>query len=147
MNRMPFKNFDLQLFANGNVVTNATRAAVSAYLVGLSLYLGLGTGTTTPANADTALATELTTAALGGTATYARPAMTNSQQTTNVANDTAQSVATYTNPTTAANTVAVTEVGTFSAATAGTMYFHSVFSAINLAPGFGLQATNQIVFA
>jgi hypothetical protein len=133
--------------ANGNVVTNQTRAAVSGYLVGLSLWLGLGTGTTTPTNADTALATELTTVALGGSATYARPTMTNTQVTTNVTNDTAQSVATFTNPSTAANTPAVTEAGTFSAVTAGTMYFHTVFSAISLAPGFGLQATNQIVFA
>ncbi len=139
--------FDLQLFANGNVVTNYTRSKVTAYLITLSLYLGVGTGTTTPTNADTALATEVTTAALGGGGTYARVAMVNTQQTTTVTNDTAQSVATYTNPSSSANTIAVTEAGTFDAATAGNMYFHTVFSAINLAPTFGLQATNQIVFA
>jgi hypothetical protein len=132
--------------ANGQVVTNYTRSAASAYLIGLSLWLGVGVGTTTPANADTALGTEVTTASLGGAGTYARPTMTNTQVTTTVTNDTAQSVGTWQNPSTSANTIAVTEAGTFSAVTGGNMYFHAVFSAINLAPGFSIQATNQIVF-
>jgi hypothetical protein len=133
--------------ANGNNITNATRAAVTSYLSGLTTYMGVGTGTTTPTNADTALTTEVTTSALGGSATYARVATTNSQQTTTVTNDTAQNIGAYTNPSTAANTIAVTEAGVFSALTAGTMYFHTVFSAFNLAPTFQLTLTMQSVFA
>lgn len=132
--------------ANGQVVTNYARTQISALIAGKTFYLGVGTGTTTPANADTALTTEVTTAALGGTATYARASMTsNTQATTTVTNDTATQVATYTNPTTAANTIAVTEVGIFDALSAGNMWFHAVFSAINLAPGFGLQSTSSEV--
>ena len=132
--------------ANGQVVTNAARAAASAYFAGLSTWFGVGTGTTTPTNADTALQTEVTTAALGGAGTYTRPANTASQVTTTVANDTFQTVATWTNPAGSANTIAVTESGIFTALSGGTMYFHAVFSAINVAPGFGITGTQQVVF-
>jgi hypothetical protein len=133
--------------ANGNVITNYTRSKVTAYLITLSLYLGVGTGTTTPTNADTALATEVTTTALGGTGTYARVATTNTQVTTNVTNDTAQDSGAWTNPAASANTIALTEAGIFDAATAGNMYFHTVFSVINIAPGATFTLAAQSVFA
>lgn len=131
--------------ANGQVVTNFARSTISGDLQADSFWLGVGTATTTPLNADTALGTEVTTAALGGSGTYARAATTNTQQTTTVANDTMQAVATWTNPTLSANTIAVTEGGLFDAVSAGNMFFHCVISAINLAPTFGIQLTQSIV--
>ena len=131
--------------ANGQVVTNFARSTISGDLQADSLWLGVGIATTTPLNADTALGTEVTPASLGGSGTYARASTTNTQQTTTVANDTMQAVATWTNPTLSANTIAVTEGGLFDAVSAGNMFFHCVFSAINLAPTFGIQLTQSIV--
>lgn len=132
--------------ANGQVVTNSARSAASAYFAGLTTYMGVGTGTTTPTNADTALGTEVTTAALGGSGTYTRPTTTNTQQTTSVANDTFQAVATWTNPSASANTIGVTESGIFTLVSSGVMYFRAVFSVINVAPGFGITGTQQVIF-
>ena len=132
--------------ANGNVVTNYTRTAISAYLAGLSLYLGVGIGTTTPAAADTALGTEVTSVSLGNAQTYTRPgSFTGTQVTTTVTNDTAQWSQTWTNPSGSANTIAVTEAGIFSTASAGNMYYRTVFSVFSIAPGFGITVQAGIV--
>ena len=136
--------------ANGSIATNYTRSLISAYLAGLTVYLGVGTGTATPANADTALGTEVTTGALGGSGTYTRPgSFTGAQVTTNVTNDTVQwgpsTPTTWTNPAGSANTIPVTEAAIFSAPTAGSMYYRTVFSVFNVAPGFGIQVQASIV--
>ena len=136
--------------ANGNVVTNYTRTVISANLATLALYLGVGSGVTTPANADTTLGTEVTTAALAGSGTYTRPgSFTGSQVTTTVTNDTCQwgptAGTTWTNPALSANTIAVTEAGIFTAVTAGNMLYHTVFSVMNIAPGFGIQVQAGVV--
>ena len=140
--------------STGNVVTNYTRTALVTYLQGLStLYLGVGIGTTTPVNADTALGTEVTTGSLGGSGTYTRPGPITgmSLQTTTVSNDTVQwgpgASTTWTNPVGSSNTPAVTEAGIFSAVSAGNMYYHTVFAAMNIAPGFGIQVQASIVAA
>jgi len=78
----------------------------------------IGTGTTGPADGDTALQTQILT----------RIAATLSRITTSVADDTAQFVSLFTSD----GVYAVTEYGTFTAASGGTMLNRLTFSAINL---------------
>lgn len=97
---------------------------------------GFGTGGTAEAVGNTALVTELTTQyAVDST----RP--TGSQASATVSND-----ATYTTVATlspdSGGTIAITEHGIFSAASAGTLLDRSLFSAVNLVAGSdSLQAT------
>lgn len=134
--------------ANGQIVHNSFRTLVTAYLVTVNtVYLGVGTGATTPAHGGTPLATEVTTASLSG-GTYTRPgAITPTLQTTSFSNDTTQWQATWTNPSGSANTPAVTEACIFSAVTSGTPYWWANFAAINVPPSGGIQVTAQAVFA
>jgi hypothetical protein len=104
----------------------ATQLAASSPTGGFMKYVGIGTGTTSPAITDTALQTELS----GGG--YSRQIGTLSSSTN-----------TYTNTVTFAagvGTGAITEAGLFSASTSGTMLAHIVFSVYNVQSGdtFGL---------
>jgi hypothetical protein len=132
--------------ATTTVLTNAGRAAITgALLSGTSGtwygYMGFGTGVHTAAVTDTALTTECTTANIPS---YARASCTNSQQTTSVTNDTFQQVATLNaNSSTGA---AITEAGTFSAATGGTMFLETTFSAINISGSDTLQLILSVQF-
>ena len=133
--------------ATTTVLTNAGRAAITgALLSGTSGtwygYMGFGTGVHTAAVTDTALTTECTTSNIPA---YARPACTNSQQTTSVTNDTFQQVATLN--ANASTGAAITEAGTFNATTAGTMFLESTFAAINIAGTDSLQLTLSVQFS
>lgn len=122
-----------------NLVTNAGKAAVAGLLTGditnFFDYIAVGTGTTAADVADTALETELAADGLS------RAASTNSRVTTDVTNDTAQFVKTFS----VLGSRAVTESGVFdTATTGGILLARQVFSAINVVSGDTLQITWKI---
>lgn len=122
-----------------NLVTNAGKAGVASRINGAGseaafTYIAIGTGTTAAAAGDTTLETEITTG--GG----ARAAATASRTTTDVTNDTARLVLTFT----FSATFAVTEAGALNAASAGTLLNRQVFSAVNVVSGDSLQVTIDI---
>jgi hypothetical protein len=95
-------------------------------------YHGLGTGSTAEANGDTALVTELTT--------EYNPNSTRATGTTTEASATVfESVATNTLDGTPG--AALREHGLFSASSAGVLWDRTVFAAITLSSGDGLQST------
>lgn len=102
-------------------------------------YIAIGTSTMAAATTDTALYSELTT---GGAA---RALATLSRITTDVTNDTAQLVKTFTFTTT--GTYAITEAGVFNlAATSGsaTMLCRQTFTAINVVATETLEVTYRL---
>lgn len=98
-------------------------------------YLAIGTGAAAADPTDTALGTE--THRVAGTGT---------QETTTVTDDTAQLVATFSG---FAGTEAVTEIGMFNAAAAGTMIMRQTFSALNVDwdEGDSIQMTVKIQYS
>lgn len=119
-----------------NLVTNAGAALVAGRINGFgspaaATYIAIGTGATAAAAGDTALQAEI--ASGGGS----RVAGTASLVTTDVTNDTAQLVATFT----FSSSFAVTESGVLNAASVGTLLARQVFSAINVVSGDSLQVT------
>ena len=123
-----------------NTITNAGMAEVANLIAGVSspvafTYLALGIGTTAAAVTDTTLESEITDTGL------ARHSATASRVTTNVTNDTAQLVYTWT----ATGAKAVTECGMFNNASAGTLLGRQVFSAINTANSDQITVTYKIV--
>lgn len=122
-----------------NLVVSAGAAGIASRINGSGAeaaftFIAIGTGTTAAAAGDTTLQTEITTN--GG----ARAACTTSRVTTDVTNDTAQCVLTYS----FTGAFAVTESGYLNAASAGTLLSRQVFSAINVASGDSLQITWKI---
>ena len=140
--------------SNGNILTDVGRALTTGKIKGVGSgigflepkYIGVGTGTTTPAVGQTALVTEDYTTTNDGTRAL-RVTGTSSQATVNVLNDTYQVVGTVT----AQHIMAVTEAGLFdtngqatnttTAPSGGNMYMRTVFSVINLAAADTLQLT------
>lgn len=125
------------LVANG--VTNTGMAGVASRINGdgseaAFTYIAVGTGVGAFSAADTTLGTE--TAASG----LSRAAATASRVTTDVTNDTAQLVKTFT----VTGTVAVTESGVLNAASVGVLLCRQTFSAINVVNGDSLQVTWKI---
>jgi len=125
-----------------NLVTSAGKAGAASRLMGsggeaIFDKIAVGTGTTAAAAGDTALQTELAASGLS------RATGTLSRVTTSVANDTAQSVVTFT----VTGTAAVTESGVLNAASSGTLLARQVFSAINVVNGDSLQITWKIQFS
>ena len=119
-----------------NLVTNTGMAGVASRINGdgaeaVFTYIAVGTGTTAAAVGNTTLETESTTAGL------ARAAGTASRVTTDVTNDTAQLVKSFS----VTGTVAVTESGVLNAASAGTLLARQVFSAMNVVSGDTLSLT------
>jgi hypothetical protein len=119
-----------------NLVTDAGKAGVASRINGSGgeaafTYIAVGTGTTAAAAGDTTLQTELATSGLS------RANATASRTTTDVTNDTAQLVYTFT----VTGTQAVTESGVLNAAAAGVLLARQVFSAINVVNGDSLQIT------
>jgi len=100
-------------------------------------WTAIGLGAVAAAAGDTALGSEI--ASGGGT----RAANTPSLVTTNVTNDTAQ----YVNTFTFSAGFAITEAGLFNASSAGTLAARQVFSAINVVSGDTLQITWKVSFA
>jgi len=122
-----------------NLVTSAGKAGVASRINGNGseaafTYLAIGTGTTAADAADTTLETEIITG--GGE----RAAATASRTTTDVTNDTARLVLTYS----FTSTFAVTEAGALNAASAGVLLNRQVFSAVNVVNGDSLQVTVDI---
>lgn len=94
-------------------------------------YIGWGTGSGTASTSSTGLFTEDTT---GG---YVRATGTMSLVTTTTTNDTFQVVGTLT----AGATLTITNAGTFTASTAGTIGVHGDFTGIALASGDAITFT------
>lgn len=119
-----------------NLITNAGFAGVASRINGdgseaAFTYIAMGTGTTAAAVGDTTLQTELSTSGLS------RANSTASRVTTDVTNDTAQLVNTFS----VTGTQAVTESGVLNAASSGVLLARQVFTAINVANGDSLQVT------
>lgn len=119
-----------------NLVTDAGMAAVASRINGSGgenafTYIAIGIGTTAAAQGDTTLQSEITTN--GGQ----RAAATVSRVTTDVTNDTAQLVDTFS----FTGSFAVTESGVFNAASNGVLLARRVFTAINVISGDSLQIT------
>lgn len=116
-----------------NLVVNVGLAQIALHLGDGSAtawtHMAIGTGTTTPSGTDTALGNEV-----------ARVSATFSRVTTDVTNDTAQWVATFT----ASGTWAITEQGMFTASSGGIMLNRVTFSAINLSTNDELQFTYKL---
>ena len=120
-----------------HTITNAGRASVAGLMlvdVGGTAYdyLAIGTGTTASAATDTAL--EYKTHRVAGTGT---------RVTTTVTNDTAQLVVTFSG---FSGSEAITEIGMFNAASAGTMLMRQVHAALNInwTAGDSYQATVKV---
>jgi hypothetical protein len=97
-------------------------------------FIAIGTGATAAAAGDTTLQAEITTN--GGQ----RASCSVSLVTTDVTNDTAQCVVTYT----FTGGFAVTESGYLNASSAGTLLSRQTFSAINVVSGDSLSVTWKI---
>lgn len=116
-----------------SLVTNVGLGLVTALLAASDhKYVGWGTGTTTAAVGDTALETA---------SAEDRTSGTQSQQTTTTTSDTYRIVAEIV----ATDTRAITEVGVFSASTAGSMFMHADFAAINLSTSDSIEFTINTV--
>lgn len=125
-----------------NTITNAALAVVSGLIGNVDAqtaftYLAVGVGTTSETAGDTALESEITDTGL------ARAAATVSRVTTNQTNDTLQLQYTWT----ATDAKAVTEVGTFNNASAGTMFGRTTFGEINTSADFELTIKYQFIFS
>jgi len=121
-----------------NLVVNTGLAWLAGALSGdvadpsIAKYIGIGTGSTAAAAADTTLETEVESRATG----------TQSRVTTDTANDTYQAVGTIT----MTQNRSITEVGILSASSGGTLFSRSVFTAEVIASGNSLQVTYQCDF-
>lgn len=112
------------------VLTNVGRAFCAQRLdgtVGPMTHIGCGTGSTAANVADTALGTEVET----------RAAVTRSNVTTTITNDTLRHVGTVT----FSATRTMREAGLFSASSAGTMMIRLVHDAIGVASGDAITYT------
>lgn len=119
-----------------NLVTSAGKAGVASRINGAGsvnpfVYIEVGTGTTAANAADTTLETIISDSGL------ARASATASRVTTDVTNDTAQLVYTFS----VSGTKAVTESGVLSESSSGVLLARQVFSAINVVSGDSLQIT------
>jgi hypothetical protein len=119
-----------------NLVVSAGVAGVASRINGAGseaafTYIAVGIGTTAAAAGNTALESEIVDSGL------ARAAATASRVTTDVTNDTAQDLYTFS----VTGTKAVTESGVLNAGAAGTLLARQVFSAVNVVNGDSLQIT------
>lgn len=137
----PFnKNFLLGSYTNilniSNLITNAGAAGVASRINGAGsedpfTYIAVGTGNTAAAVGNTALEAEISDSGLS------RASATASRVTTDVTNDTAQLVHSFS----VTGTKAVTESGVLNAASSGVLLARQVFSAINVVNTDTLQIT------
>jgi hypothetical protein len=119
--------------------SNATAVATTNTVTSCMTHMAIGTSSTTAANTDTQLSSEVTVA--GDIAAYSRAALQSTTQTTGVVTY----VATFgvNNPQRAisSNTTGITEAGIFSAAAAGTMLCRTTFNVVNKGNDDTLQIT------
>jgi hypothetical protein len=118
-----------------NLVVTAGKTWLATYLAGTNtsamVMLAIGTSSTAVAAGDTGLNGEFTGQRIVGT--------------TNASVNMYQLTGTFpANSPSSTLTTAVVEAGIFNAGTAGTMYTHAVFSAINKAPADSLTIVWQI---
>jgi hypothetical protein len=118
-----------------NIVTMSGRAFIVSRMMGTSAavmsHMGLGTSSTAASAGNTALLTEVGRTAINSTTI----------STTNSANDTITYVATFS---AGVATGALTEIGMFNAASAGTMLNRAVFAVVNKAANDSLTITWKI---
>jgi hypothetical protein len=124
-----------------NLVVNSGKAFIAQSMLKTTAntpaavtHIGVGTGVTAAAAADTALVTEIGT----------RQTVTPTNVTTTVTNDSAQYVASFG---AGIATGALTEAGLFNASTAGTMVCRTVFSVINKGANDTLTITWKVTVA
>lgn len=121
-------------------VQDAGLARITAALIALSWWVQWGTGTGAAKSANVVTTTSTTEARVATTAT---------QQTSSVTNDQMRNTATIT----AAGARAITEVGLFDAAgagsppTGGNMDVYGDFTVINLASGDSIAFTVNVTFS
>jgi hypothetical protein len=118
------QNFGLFGSYHKDLITNAGLVDIKTLVLNQYGYVGIGTGTTPAAAADTQLETQVET----------RVVPTKTTTTTTVTNDTAQ----FSGAFTLTGNRAITESGVFVSSSGGVMLCRQVFSALNL-------ATNDIV--
>lgn len=121
------------------LVPTAGHGVITARLIGMSTWIGWGTGAGTTAATDTTLFTEDS----AGSPAYARQAATSTQQTTTVTNDTHQMVATLTSN----GAKTITNAGVFDALTVGNLYVKGDFTGIGLALNDSITFTVKVTFA
>jgi len=120
-----------------NIIVDAGKAAVAGLINGVVTtpfkYIAIGTGTTSPTSADTALESE----------THRELADTIDRVTTSVTNDTARLIKTFSGY---SGSEAVTESGVFDASAGGNMLCRQTFAALNINwdAGDSLQITWKI---
>lgn len=120
-----------------NLLPTVGKALVAGLVMGsgspaAATYIGTGTGTTAANATDTGLETETTVSGL------TRATATISLVTTDVTNDTAQGVKSFS----VTGTVAITEAGMYNAAFgSGTLLNRQVFSAVNVVNGDTFEVT------
>ncbi len=124
-----------------NLITNAGFAGAASRLNGAGAeaafdYIAVGTGTTAAAVGNTTLETEIVDSGLS------RAQGTASRVTTDVTNDTAQVLKSFS----VTGTKAVTESGLLNASSSGVLLCRQVFSAVNVVNGDTLQVTWKIDF-
>lgn len=121
--------------------TATATTAVSTTASGTSCmtHMGIGTSTTTAANGDTTLATEVAVA--GDIAAYSRALVASTTQSTGVV--TYVAVFGVNNPqrTNSSNTTAITEAGIFAGSTGSQMLCRTTFNAVNKGNDDTLQIT------
>lgn len=124
-----------------NLIVDSGLAMITSYLISnanpLPVYMALGSGSTTPTSADTALESELSVSGLTRTSTS--PV----QATTTKTNDSVKLDVTFT----ALGSASVSEVGIFDASSAGNMLCRRVFSTKPMETGETIQVIYTIVFA
>ena len=125
------------------VLTTAGKGITTGLITGITSlvpkYVAIGSGGTGAVVAATSLSTEYTTGTWTG---YARVSSTMTQQTTTVANDTAQYAATFTAP----SAETVTNAGNFDALTTGNLHVLGSFTGIALNTGDSVAVTIDLQF-
>ncbi len=146
-NLIPFGRLIIELFDEdgnlkdyrevANLIVDAGKAFIAQSILKTTnspaamTHMGIGTSSTAAAGAQTALVSEIGT----------RQAVTPSNVTVTVTNDSAQYVATFA----AGNgTGAITEAGLFNASSAGTMLARTVFAVVNKAAGDSMSITWKV---
>lgn len=137
------KDGDLKVdrYEGENIITNAGKALIASLAGDATAvpftYLELGTSSTAVAATDTTLTAAITDTGL------ARVAATVSRTTTSVTNDTLQLVGSWT----ASGVKVILEIGSFNAASTGTMLNHKVVSSLTTANGDVVQYTVTVQFS
>ena len=119
--------------------TSVTAVSTTASGTSCMTHMGIGTSTTTAANGDTALATEVSVA--GDIAAYSRAPVASTTQSTGVVTYVAVFGTNNPQRTNSSNTTAITEAGIFAASSGGQMLCRTTFNAVNKGNDDTLQIT------